>query len=246
MLTAKSILDDFRNAGIGPGSILVVQSSYKGVGEVEGGPLGLIHALLEVIGPTGTLIMPAYNFVSWTEGHYFDFMETPSNTGIIGELFRQKEGVRRTKHPIHSLSVQGKHQSELCSIDSIDSFGNDSVFAKLLEYNAFYCSIGLGVKTPFLPCHLPETELRVPYRRQKLFTGIYIHENSPPALKTYGFHVRLPGKDHTPVYKAHVLQFEKGYVKRPENTLIDLLYCDARAYHESMIEIITQRPELFA
>ena len=226
------------------GDILVVQSSYKGLGKLNGGPQAVVNALLEVVGKNGTLIMPAYNFNCWTESHYFDAKETPSNVGVIPETFRLTPGVRRTKHPIHCLSVFGKLQHELCEMEYEHSFGEDSVFAKLLAYNAMYCTLGLGLEMPLLPCHYPEARMKVAYRRKKNFAGIYVDESGKAALKTYCFDVRALDKV-PPTDMTHVLQFERGSVKKHTFSGINLYYSRAKEYYDGMISIIQERPELF-
>jgi len=172
MLNSDDVYTAYQRIGLKIGDTLVVQSSYKGIGGFEGGPEALIQALLCAVGPEGALIMPAYNFTSWTQDHVFDVLETPSTrVGIIPETFRLMKGVRRTRHPIHSLSVYGKRRDELCAIDHADSFGEDSIFAKLLELNSMYSTLGTGLNMPFLPCHYTETLMKVPYRYQKFFNG---------------------------------------------------------------------------
>ena len=198
---------------------------------------------MELIGTEGTLIMPAYNFNIWTEQHYFDVLETPSKVGIITEVFRIRKDVGRTVHPIHSLSVWGKLKEQFESLDYFSSFGKDSIFARLIDYNALYSTIGLGDKMPFLPCHYTEAFMNVPYRRIKDFAGIYLDKERNASLKIYGFHVRINQQD--PVFAGHAYMIEKNMVKSYLKN--DVLFCYARAkdYHQYFIDYIKDFPELF-
>ena len=245
MLRPADILDAYAAIGVKKGDTLVVQSSYKGTGGIEGGVPALVEALKDVVGEGGTLIMPAYNFTSWTEQHYFDSQETPSKIGAVCEVFRLSPHVRRSRHPIHSLCVYGQLRDKLCEMDYSDSFGPDSVFAKLLEMNVLYSTLGTRAEMPFLPCHYPETLLKVPYRRQKLFSGIYVNEAGQPAMKTYGFHVRRVFDQPSPVYPAHVMQFERGFVKEHVHLGMSLMFAHAREYHDSMVDLIRENPAMF-
>ena len=229
--------------GVTPGDILVLQSSYKGCGEIENGPDGLIDALMELLGKEGTLIMPAYNFTQWTNHHYFDAIETPSEVGIITELFRQRKDVGRTIHPIHSLSVWGKHKTEFEALDYRSAFGENSIFARLIDYNVLYATIGLGKEMPFLPCHYTEVSLNVPYRRLKDFGGVYMDKDRNANLGVYSFHVRRNQKN--PVFEAHTYCIEKNMVKSYLKD--DVLFCYARAkdYHQYFIDYIKKFPQLF-
>ncbi len=58
MLTLELLTSAFRDLGVDAGDTLLVHSSYKSLGPVEGGPQTVIDALLAALGPDGTLIMP--------------------------------------------------------------------------------------------------------------------------------------------------------------------------------------------
>jgi len=243
MLTKKDIIESFIAMGVTRGDVLVLQSSYKGCGEIENGPDGLIDALMELIGSEGTLIMPAYNLNTWTEQHYFDILETPSNVGIITEIFRKRKDVGRTCHPIHTLSVWGKLKAEFEALNYFSSFGEDSIFARLMVYNAIYATIGLGDKMPFLPCHYTEVLMNVPYRRIKDFAGIYLDKDRDASLKVYSFHVRINQKD--PVFAGHAYLIEKNLVKSYLKNEVVFCYARAKDYHQYFMDFIKKFPELF-
>ena len=62
MLTFENLVEGFRSLGVEEGDTLLVHSSYKSFGEVDGGPQTVIRALEVVLGVDGTLIMPTLNF----------------------------------------------------------------------------------------------------------------------------------------------------------------------------------------
>src|SRR5687767_13640303 len=49
---------DFRNAGIVAGDIVLVHSSLSKIGHLEQGPKTFVNALMNVVGETGTILMP--------------------------------------------------------------------------------------------------------------------------------------------------------------------------------------------
>ena len=85
-----------RALGVEPG-VLLVHASFRAVRPVEGGPLGLIDALREALGPAGTLVMP-----SWTgeDEQPFDRLATPASPdlGIVADHFWRQAGVLRSDH----------------------------------------------------------------------------------------------------------------------------------------------------
>ena len=98
----EKIKNDLLSLGVQPGDILMVHSSLKSMGQVEGGAETVIAALRAVLGEEGTLMLPALSYATSCKDLYFSNLETPSCVGVIPETFRKMEGVRRTNHPTHS------------------------------------------------------------------------------------------------------------------------------------------------
>jgi len=60
-ITVDSLKEDLTELGVTPGMVLLVHSSLSSLGFVSGGPVAVILALEEVLGPKGTLIMPTHS-----------------------------------------------------------------------------------------------------------------------------------------------------------------------------------------
>jgi aminoglycoside 3-N-acetyltransferase len=58
LCTFDSLRADLRALGVTDGMTLMVHASLNKVGYLVGGPVALIHALLDVLGTEGTLVMP--------------------------------------------------------------------------------------------------------------------------------------------------------------------------------------------
>lgn len=59
--TVATLSADLAMLGVGEGMILLVHSSLSAIGWVTGGPQAVILALLEAIGPRGTLVFPGFS-----------------------------------------------------------------------------------------------------------------------------------------------------------------------------------------
>jgi aminoglycoside 3-N-acetyltransferase len=241
------ICEIVQHAGVRTGDTICVQSSLSNIGRRESSPDQIIEGLQESVGETGCVIMPAYNFHSWTEHALFHYHETKSEVGHLTEHFRKYKGVQRTKHPIHSLSVWGKHVEELIQIDTVNSFAHDSVFSKLFDLNIKYITLGTGLSMPFLPCHFTESRLGVGYRTMKLFAGQYVSREGVEESKNYGFEVK---KEEfrtmiSPVYEAHIDMHKSGTVSM--ETIHDTAICwsNAREYDEGFVNFMRRHKTLF-
>lgn len=102
------IKEDLKSIGLCPGDSVLVHSSFKSMGQVEGGIQTLIDAILDVIGPSGTLLVPTLSYESVTaDNPIFNYNESPSCVGAISEYVRHLDGAKRSIHPTHSCTVIG-------------------------------------------------------------------------------------------------------------------------------------------
>lgn len=60
---------NFQKAGLTSGDVLLVHSSYKSFGGVEGGPQTVIDAIRSILTDEGTLIVPTFNYDFVMENH---------------------------------------------------------------------------------------------------------------------------------------------------------------------------------
>jgi aminoglycoside N3'-acetyltransferase len=96
-----------RAAGVSAGDILFFQCSFNDLYTFEGSPVALLQLLRNLIGPSGTLLMPAYTHVSASRSQPFRPADDATYTGIVSEIFRRSPGVIRSLHPRHSICGVG-------------------------------------------------------------------------------------------------------------------------------------------
>ena len=59
--TRESLAADLRALGLRAGGIVLCHTSMRSLGWVCGGPVAVAQALLDVLGPDGTLVVPAHS-----------------------------------------------------------------------------------------------------------------------------------------------------------------------------------------
>lgn len=108
----------FHTLGLKQGDILIVHSSLKSLGYVEGGAPCVINAISDVIGKEGTLIVPTLTGRREDCALFppvFNVLETPAWTGIIPETVRNMPNAKRSLHPTHSVAAMGNEKAYITS-----------------------------------------------------------------------------------------------------------------------------------
>lgn len=108
--TYQKLVDDFTQLGIESGDVLFIHSSFKSLGEVEGGAGTVISALEAIVGEAGLILMPSFNMSSSLEERagLWDIENAPSTVGWLTEFFRLIPGTHRSDHYSHSVAARGK------------------------------------------------------------------------------------------------------------------------------------------
>jgi aminoglycoside 3-N-acetyltransferase len=172
MLTLNDLVAGFRSLGVEAGDTMLVHSSYKSFGPVDGGPQTVIRALelaLDTDG-NGTLIMPTFNF-DFNKGQAWDVRTTPSKMGVLTEVVRQDPRARRVFHPFYSFAILGKHAEMLGNLRYKSAYERNSVFGKLRDLDGKIMVIGLSYNDSMTFFHHIEQMEGVDYRFLKQFTG---------------------------------------------------------------------------
>jgi aminoglycoside 3-N-acetyltransferase len=242
LLTFGQLLEGFRHAGVRPGNTILVHTSYKSLGGVDGGPDTVIEAMRELVGPQGTVIFPAFNLHSWTEGHYWDVLETPSKMGVITERARNRADARRTPHPIYSFSVLGPRAEEFVAADDPEAFGPNSVFSLFHRTNGTIVSIGLDFNNTFSMMHYVEYNVGCHYRRVKEFSGVYLGYDREPVLKTYSMFVRRNGVN-TFITPGMDELLAAGVIKEVRVGAARVHVSPATEFFDNMSVIVREHPE---
>jgi aminoglycoside 3-N-acetyltransferase len=111
-VTRELIVAALRELGLSAGDGVMVHSSLKSFGVVEGGPRTVVEALMEVLTPEGTLLMPSFNHgAAFAEGGpgVFDPSVTPTTNGAIPDTFWRMPGVLRSLDPTHPVAAWGRN-----------------------------------------------------------------------------------------------------------------------------------------
>jgi aminoglycoside 3-N-acetyltransferase len=173
---------------------VLVHSSAGSLGFVVGGSQAVVQALLDVLGPDGTLVVPTHTPDNtdpadwcnppvpeswWTsirsQAPGFERSRTPSRwMGVIAETVRTWPGAVRSDHPQVSFAAVGRHAASITGTHQLDdALGERSPLGAVYRLDGKVLLLGCG--------HDSNTSLHLAEWRQ----------TSPPRAET-GASVRRP------------------------------------------------------
>jgi aminoglycoside 3-N-acetyltransferase len=149
VLTKKDLMKNFIELGIKPGMILEVHGSLSSFGYVVGGAQTVVDALIDVVGYSGTILMPVELGLAETiRENTPAFHKKESETmcmGVIAENLRRRDGAVMSSHPSVAYVAWGKYAKLLCNRHSLHfSLSEESPTARLYELKGFILLLGVG------------------------------------------------------------------------------------------------------
>ena len=112
-VTKTDVLNALKIIGIKKGDLLLVHSSLKSFGRIEGGAETVIAALKEALANEGTLVMPTLCQKNWQTIYQDWHIDRPSDVGYITEVFRKMPSTHRSNQATHSVAASGKLAKDL-------------------------------------------------------------------------------------------------------------------------------------
>jgi len=158
--TIGQVARQLRQLGVRSGGVLLVHTSFRAVGPMDGGPVGLIKALRIAVGVSGTIVMP-----TMTDGEtVFDRHSTPTvGMGITADTFWRLPGVVRSDHPTASFAADGPLAEIICAPQPLSPpHGTDSPPGRVLSLGGQVLLLGVGHSESTL-MHVIEALACVPY-----------------------------------------------------------------------------------
>lgn len=167
------VLLQLRNWGVGEGSLLIVHSSYEAIKNTGLTPTEIINKLLELVGKTGTLVMPVIRYYKNEPKSFkkidFNFNElecvynirnTPVSSGILPSILMRISGAEISKHPLNPLCAVGPLAKEMM-FGNIDGelpspHGPKSSWKFCLDNNAKICGLGVSLRHYNTMSHVAE------------------------------------------------------------------------------------------
>ena len=150
-ISKSRIKEDLKKLGLTRGDTVFMHSSLKQIGYVVGGASTVIDAIIEVLGSSGTLIIPTFSLKKTIyrtcrdKSYIFDPRTSGTNLGIIPSTFLKHPDIQRSIHPTHSVSALGKHAQFITEDHHLSPsvFGSNSPWDRLMKLDGKIFALGL-------------------------------------------------------------------------------------------------------
>ncbi|HHW71159.1 MAG TPA: AAC(3) family N-acetyltransferase [Clostridiales bacterium] len=246
MHTKKSLLDDLKKLSIDRNGTLLVHSSMKSIGEVEGGADTVLDALSEYMEP-GLLVLPTH---TWSyinaENPRFYVDDSPSCVGILTELFRKRPGVVRSLHPTHSVAALGKDAEDFIAGNELfdTPCARGSSWGKLLDRKATIMLIGVDLtRNTFI--HGVEEWIDIPGRLTDTHEQLY-------TVLSDGTEISIPSRRHCgKIWSDHFWKVEDVFLKSGVMYIgqfgdAQARVCDTVSMTKLLFHMLSIDPDLFS
>ncbi|MFS0872648.1 AAC(3) family N-acetyltransferase [Paenibacillus xylanilyticus] len=246
MHTQESLLDQLHELGIDGQGTLLVHSSMKSLGEVEGGADTVLDAFTDYM-KDGLLVLPTHTWSTINASNpMFHVESSPCCVGILPELFRKRPGVVRSWHPTHSVAAKGFDAETFTKDDHLydTPCARGSAWGKLLDRKATILLVGVDLKrNTFI--HGVEEWVDIPGRLTDE------HEQLVTILPD-GTEISVPSRRHCGLswsehfWKVDEVLEHKGAMRQGKLGDAVVRVCDAAKVAEIITEMLKENPDLFS
>ena len=184
VVTRSRLVNDLGRLGVGAGGVVMVHCRLSALGHLVGGAETVVRALLDALGPGGTLVA----YTGWQDAPPDDvdtldreerrayLEEQPvydprvalsrRDHGRVPELIRTWPGALHSGHPEAGMAAVGALAPEITASHPYDdAYGAGTPYARVVEFGGQVAMLGAPLDTVTL-VHHAEAVARVPHKRR--------------------------------------------------------------------------------
>lgn len=244
--TKEQLKIQLKDMGLFSTDTVLIHSSMKAIGEVEGGGETVLDAWQEYFSE-GLLLLPTHTWATVNAGHpVYDPANSESCVGILPNLFRKRPGVVRSLHPTHSMAAYGRAAAdyvageEFCNTPCTPG----GCYDRLRQVNGKILLIGVGQeRNTFI--HSVEEVLNVPNRlsdRPMELTVVMPDGGERRVYMRKHYNAKQPhiSEDFVKLQRAFL---ECNAAREVKFGSADCILCDAKRIFEVTRHVLAPDPE---
>lgn len=265
----QQLKDQLESMGLKGDETILIHSSMKAIGAVDGGADTVLDAWMEYF-KDGLFLLPTHTWKTVNaDNPVYNPYTTPSCVGLLTNMFMKRDGVIRSLHPTHSMSGYGKNAAEYLAGEEYNNTPctPGGCYDRLKEVGGKVLLVGVGHERNTYT-HSVEEVLNVPNRLSDMPMELVIElqeesNNSgklPPYNRDEGWKKHTDNKLCRKVYvrkhynaqqphisedfvKLNQIFLDSGVVKKVKFGDADSLLCDAKGMFNIVRQVIAPDPE---
>ena len=203
--TRSSLRESLGRLGVATGDVIMVHASVRSIGTVTGGANVIVQALLDAVGPTGTIVAyvdfePFYQDPDDTEVPVFDkrIARAARDHGVLHEILRTWPGAVRSDHPDAGVVALGHLAEWITSQHPFQyGYGEGSPFDKALQAKVRVLMLGAPLDTITL-LHCAEHRAQIPGKRVVRYRRLMPGQHGPEWVMFEEFDTATPVNEGLP------------------------------------------------
>lgn len=265
----QQLKDQLESMGLKGDETILIHSSMKAIGAVDGGADTVLDAWMEYF-KDGLLLLPTHTWKTVNaDNPVYNPYTTPSCVGLLTNMFMKRDGVIRSLHPTHSMSGYGKNAAEYLAGEEYNNTPctPGGCYDRLKEVGGKVLLVGVGhERNTYI--HSVEEVLNVPNRLSDMPMELVIElqeesNNSgklPPYNRDDGWKKHTDNKLCRKVYvrkhynaqqphisedfvKLNQIFLDSAVVRKVKFGYADSLLCDAKGMFNIVRQVIAPDPE---
>lgn len=265
----QQLKDQLESMGLKGDETILIHSSMKAIGAVDGGADTVLDAWMEYF-KDGLFLLPTHTWKTVNaDNPVYNPYTTPSCVGLLTNMFMKRDGVIRSLHPTHSMSGYGKNAAEYLAGEEYNNTPctPGGCYDRLKEVGGKVLLVGVGhERNTYI--HSVEEVLNVPNRLSDMPMELVIElqeesNNSgklPPYNRDEGWKKHTDNKLCRKVYvrkhynaqqphisedfvKLNQIFLDSGVVKKVKFGDADSLLCDAKGMFNIVRQVVAPDPE---
>lgn len=245
MHTHDSLKADLTNMGIQADGTLLVHSSMKAIGAVDGGADTVLNALGDYMA-SGLLVLPTHTWEQINANNpVYDVTTTESCVGLLTEMFRKRPGVLRSHHPTHSIAALGQDAEAFIAGDAYlqtpcNRFGP---WGRLLDRQATILFIGCDLtKNTYM--HGVEEWLNIPDNLHSQAEQLFSRDEKGTVIPIPQY--RHKGNRSEVFHKVEAILMNNGAMRMGHFGDAQTRVCDVLRMTEILMVMLQRNPALFS
>ncbi|MBT6147041.1 MAG: AAC(3) family N-acetyltransferase, partial [Gemmatimonadetes bacterium] len=140
MSARGDLVRDLKRLGVTRDMDVMVHSSLSSIGDVAGGADAVVEALIDAVGPRGTVLAPSFNHKA---AQVYNPLTTPTTNGAIADALWRHPRAERSVHATHAVAAIGARSGHYTAGHlHAGIWSEDSPIGKLVHGEGYLLALG--------------------------------------------------------------------------------------------------------